>query len=184
LREYREAIRLNPRSFDAHYLCARTCFQSGRLEEAVEMYRRGAEVRPEDFQCSILAELPLRRLGRLEEAAETLREGMRRIERQLELEPDNVRALSLGASMLMVEGRREQAVDWMERAIAGARDSPLIFINAACMYAQAGMKEEALACLEKCFARGVGKRDWIENDPDYDSLRDDPRFQALLAKLS
>jgi hypothetical protein len=34
------------------------------------------------------------------------------------------------------------------------------------------------------FARGIGKRDWVERDPDYDSLRDDPRFQAMLARLA
>lgn len=32
-------------------------------------------------------------------------------------------------------------------------------------------------------ARGWGKLDWIEHDPDYETLRGDPRFQALLAKL-
>jgi serine/threonine protein kinase len=37
---------------------------------------------------------------------------------------------------------------------------------------------------ERSFACGCGKRDWIEHDPDYDSLRDDPRFQALLARLT
>jgi hypothetical protein len=37
--------------------------------------------------------------------------------------------------------------------------------------------------LEKMFARGWGKRDWIEHDSHYDSLRDDPRFQAMLQKL-
>jgi hypothetical protein len=52
------------------------------------------------------------------------------------------------------------------------------------MYAKLNRKEEALACLEQTFARGFGKRDWIEHDPDYDSLRDDPRFQAMLEKLS
>ncbi len=32
-------------------------------------------------------------------------------------------------------------------------------------------------------ALGLGKRDWVEHDPDLDSLRDDPRFQVLLARL-
>jgi adenylate cyclase len=33
------------------------------------------------------------------------------------------------------------------------------------------------------FARGWGKRDWVEHDPDYDGLRNDRRFQAMLARL-
>jgi adenylate cyclase len=56
-------------------------------------------------------------------------------------------------------------------------------INAACLHAKAGQKEEALEVLERSFARGWGKRDWIEHDPDYDILRDDPRFKKLLARL-
>lgn len=45
------------------------------------------------------------------------------------------------------------------------------------------VEEDALKLLEHCFAQGWGKRDWIEHDPDYDSIRDEPRFQALLSQL-
>ena len=37
--------------------------------------------------------------------------------------------------------------------------------------------------LERVFSKGWGKRDWVEHDPDYDILRDDPRFKKLLARL-
>lgn len=56
-------------------------------------------------------------------------------------------------------------------------------VDAACLRAKLRQKEEALELLERVFARGWGKRDWVEHDPDYDILRDDPRFQNLLAKL-
>ena len=182
--EYEAAIRVNPSSFDAYYLFARNCFQSGKLEEAVRLFRRAADIRLEDYQSPLLLEMPLRRLGRLDEAAAARREGVRRAERQLELEPNNARALSLGACALMDEGQHERGLEWIRRAVAAGPDEPSIAVNAACAYLRAGMKEEALACLEKTFGQGRGKRDWVENDPDYESLRDDPRFQAMLAKLT
>jgi len=182
-REYREAIRLNPRSFDAHYLLARCGVLAGNFEMAVEMFRRAADLRPEDFQSCAVAQNPLVKLGRLAEAAEVLREALRRIERHLELDPGDPRAVILGAIVFVSQGQRERAFAWTARALELAPDDPGTLLNAGCVYARAGMKEEALACLEKGFGRGFGKRDWVENDPDYDSLRDDPRFQALVAKL-
>ncbi len=56
-------------------------------------------------------------------------------------------------------------------------------LNAAWLRTRAGLKEEALEILEQVFSRGWGKRDWVDHDPDYDCLRDDPRFKLLLAKL-
>ena len=56
-------------------------------------------------------------------------------------------------------------------------------INGALAHLKEGNKDEAIKLLERAFNLGFGKRDWIAQDPDYDPLRDDPRFQALLAKL-
>ena len=58
-----------------------------------------------------------------------------------------------------------------------------VLINAACLFAKDNKKEEALRLLELAVAKGFGKKDWIEHDPDYDSLRNEPRFKALLSKL-
>ncbi len=128
--------------------------------------------------------MPLKRLGRLEEAKAGRREGIRRAERRLELDPNDSRALSLGAVALVEEGEVDRALEWARRALASGPEETIVLVNVACMYARAGKKEEALSCLEKMFGRGIGKRDWIDNDPDYDSLRDDPRFQAMLARLA
>ena len=182
-RAYREAIRLNPRSFDAHYLLARCGVHGGNFQLAAEMFQRASELRPEDFQCCAIAEVPLNRLGRFEDAARTRQEALRRIQRHLELAPRDPRALILGAIILVAEGKKEQGFEWAARALSEGAEDPATLINSACMYARAGLKEEALRCLEKSFGRGWGKRDWVNNDPDYDSIRDDPRFQALLAKL-
>jgi serine/threonine protein kinase/tetratricopeptide (TPR) repeat protein len=183
-RQFEEALRISPNSFEAHYLYARNCFQSGKFAESIDLFRRAAELRPEDFQCLLLVELSLRRLGRSEEAAAARREGLRRAERQLELEPNNTRALTLGACALMEEGQVERGLAWVSAALAVAPNDPGVTLNSACAYARAGKKDEALACLEMTFGRGIGKRDWVDRDPDYDVLRDDPRFQAMLAKLS
>jgi adenylate cyclase len=62
-----------------------------------------------------------------------------------------------------------------------ADDSPLY--NVACSYALLGLNEEAISCLEKVMAQsssGSLHKVWAEQDSDLDSLRNDPRFQALL----
>src|SRR5262249_42890682 len=86
LREYREAIALHARSFEAHYLAGRACFASGDIAGSVDWFRRGGELRPEDYQCPILLEQSLRMLGRTAEATAMGREGIRRVERHLELD--------------------------------------------------------------------------------------------------
>jgi adenylate cyclase len=148
------------------------------------MFRRAAEVRQEDYQSSMFLAQSLRKLGRTKEAREAGREGIRRAERILVLNPLDGRALSLGALVLFDDGQRARALEWSQRALEIYPDDVCTLANGACLRAKAGEKDEALALLERVFARGLGKRDWVEHDPDYDILRDDPRFQKLVEKLS
>jgi hypothetical protein len=51
------------------------------------------------------------------------------------------------------------------------------------MYTRAGMGEEALEWLEKAYDKQDPNMPYINVDPIFDYLRDEPRFKALIEKL-
>jgi len=182
-REFATAIALNPNQFEAHYFFARCLFQQGKHEKAVHHYLEAGRVRPEDYQTPYLVSAPLRRLGRKPEADAILRQAVKLAERHLELNPEDVRALYLGAAGMMELGEREKALEWVGRALVLDPEDSGVLYNSACVYALGGRTEEAIKLLDKAIDNGFGHREWLENDTDLDSLRADPRFEALLKKL-
>jgi serine/threonine protein kinase/tetratricopeptide (TPR) repeat protein len=183
VREFETAIRLNPNLYEAHYLYARAHMQEGKLEAAVSQFMEAARLRPEDYQALLLVQGPLRGLGRHTEVEAVLRGGLQLAEKHLELNPDDARALYLGATALIQLGERERALDWAERARAANESDSLVLYNVACVYALGGLKDKALECLEKAVQNGFGHGGWIDHDSDLDSLRGDPRFEALKKRL-
>ena len=57
---------------------------------------------------------------------------MNLINKYLELNPNEARAYSLGASPLARLGEREHSKQWSEQSIALAPNDPVILYNAAC----------------------------------------------------
>ena len=181
---FEQALAHNPQSFDALYQSARLCYKTGDAATAVKFFQRASEVQPEDFQCLILMSGPLRRLGRTAEGEAAVREGVRRAERALAVDPVNGRALVLGAGCWIELGDRDKALDWCRRAEEAMPDDDAIGYNAACVFARLGEVDAAIARLDHIISGGrFGQRVWLEQDSDLDSLRGDPRFVALVAKL-
>ncbi|MGH7594165.1 MAG: protein kinase domain-containing protein [Gemmatimonadales bacterium] len=183
---FKSAIRLDPSLFEAHYFYARALLQQGRLAEAARSFEEAARLRPDDYQAPIFLEMAYRSLGRDADAEAVRRAGLQAFERHIELNPEDSRALNLGAGLMAAmpgADSRAKALDWNERALAvDPEDSGLLY-NAACMYAILGDPENACTCLEKALEYGFGLREWIANDADLESLRDNPRFQAVLTKV-
>jgi tetratricopeptide (TPR) repeat protein len=181
--EFDAAIRINPYLFDAHYFFARTVFACGDMARAAELFRAAAQLRQEDFQSPMLLCTALRALGREDEARDAVRMGIRRAEQILVLNPHDGRALSLGAGALVDDDQVERALDWARKAIELHPGDTSALVNIACVYSRLNQRDKALDALERVFARGCGKRDWVENDPDYLHLRGEPRFHRLVSSL-
>ena len=180
---FEKAIRINPYLFDAHYYFARTAFARGDMERAAEMFGLAAQLRPEDFQSAMLLGTAARAVGRESVAHDAVLTGIRRAEQVLALNPDDGRALSLGAGALLNAGQTQRALEWSQRCLALYPEDTSALVNIACVHARAGQNDAALDLLDRVFAQGCGKRDWVVNDPDYASLRNEPRFHRLLGRL-
>ena len=101
----------------------------------------------------------------------------------VEANPDNGFAWNrLGTSQVQ-QKKYAEAVRSLERAIGIGGGGPVDFYNLACAYALAGDPDRALDNVERAIGAGVRRRQQYETDPDLASLRELPRFKALMQPL-
>jgi adenylate cyclase len=177
--EYRQAIRLDPNSFEAYYFYGRLCFKTGDIRKSADMFLKASSVRQEDFQSLILAEQSLRMLGD-PECVMALTEGVTRLRKQMALDPNDRRALSLGAAAIFHQGDKDEAFRMLEKGLELYPNDSGVLMNNLFVHALDGRKEKALDLLEAIVGKGFGSVDWLKHDPDLESIRDEPRFRDLI----
>jgi len=179
-----KAIELDPRRFEAWYFYARTKIREGDPEHALKLFQQAARVRPEDYQSVLLQAQLHVSLGDTKHALEASRKGVERVRAVLEFNPDDNRALNLGALALQRMGEEQEAAQWMKASMRKAPRDPIVLYNAACFYAMLGKSKKALDSLEKCiFKVGSINREWLENDSDLDSIRNEQRYAGIIDSL-
>src|SRR3982751_2087203 len=182
--QFERAIKLDPTLFDAHYYYARSCFKNGDLEKALRLFQQARSLRPDDHQSAYLEALVLTKLGRGDEARAACERALQLSKQHLELYPDDARTFVLGAGALGRLGEIDQAKKWAAREMSLAIDDDAVLYNAGCALALVGETEPALDALERAIAAGLAGGDWVRHDPDWERLRDDSRFQALVQRLT
>ena len=181
--EFERAIELDPTLFDAHYYYARSCFKNGDLEKSLRLFRQAQSVRPDDYQAVYLEALVLMQLRGWNEAREAYQRGLESSHKHLAVNPHDARAYVLGAGACARLGETQRAKEWAERAMSLAPDDDAILYNAGCALAVVGEDERALDALQRAIGAGLAGGDWIPQDPDWEPLRNHPRFQTLMQQL-
>jgi tetratricopeptide (TPR) repeat protein len=79
-------------------------------------------------------------------------------------------------------GRIDLAIRSLERVLATEPAEALVHYNLACYWSLAGDKHRALEFLSEALEIDPDYRCLIDEEPDFDPIRSDPRFQALCAE--
>jgi len=179
-REFETAMRLDPKLFEAPYFYARARKSQGQFAEAVKLFERASAVRPEDFQAPSFLASSLESLGMHAESQVIGRRVLKLIDDRLQLNPDDARACILAATTHSKLGESVPALEFARRSLEIDPDDAMILYNVACTYSMLGKPDDALSCLERAIDGGFGHKEWIEHDSDFNSIRDTPRFRAIL----
>jgi adenylate cyclase len=180
---HEESLRLEPDSYEVRMHFGLTCMYSGRSEAAIEHFERAAQLLDADYICLGLAAACYHKLGRDDECRSTLRRNLVRIEKEIALRPDNAFALTTGAIDLAYLGEKERGLEWITRALLIEPEELQDHFNAACAFALLDEPNQALDQLEYYAKKMPPERiNWIKRDPDLQPLRQEPRYQALVAQ--
>jgi TolB-like protein/Tfp pilus assembly protein PilF len=180
--EFEKALELDSKNYEAWYFFGRMKVHEGELERALRLFERAARVRPEDFQSVLLQAQLYISLNQKDKAIEVTREGLDKVRAVLELNPDDNRALNMGAFALLRLGHNEEAKEWMSSSMRNAPMDSIIQYNGACFFSLAGDVERALDCLENCLIMvGNINREWLLHDSDMDNIRSHPRYEKIIS---
>ncbi|MFL5401191.1 MAG: protein kinase domain-containing protein [Gemmatimonadales bacterium] len=199
-REIRRAIALDPNYATAHQWLGEHLLDLGRLPEALAEARIAVQLDPLSRATQNCLGVALWFSGRIDEAIPVFRAAIER---------DS----ALGApwfslmDIYIQTGRTEEALALLDarhdttalaRAVVLARRSPaaraaalgrvgkapgLPHVQRARFYARLGDREPAFGELDKAIADRDGTLEWIKVDPAWESLRGDPRFARIVARI-
>jgi adenylate cyclase len=178
---FEQALALDPDCYEANQLFADFCVLKGDFEPAAQHYLRAMEIQPDDYLAPFFLVSVLRSLGRPDEAEKNARLGLKRAQDALRLHPEDSNPAQLGAIALAFLGERDQAKEWLARALAIDPDDNIVRYNAACTYSMLGETDRAIDLLEICLKQFEGDfKLWFKNDADLNPIRTHPRYQRLL----
>ena len=182
--EIRRALEIEPDSWEANREAARLMMQLRRVDEAKGHYELAASLDENDFHSCMMLLTCAQAQGRMDQKPAIARRMLERSERALAQDSLNASALGVSAGALTILGELDRAKERIQRAMVVDPDNINMPYNFACMLASwVGDIDGALDMLEPMVARQSRSLTLtMVADPDLDSLRDHPRFQAMAAE--
>jgi len=178
LESSKEALNLAPNSVDAWANRGNTLRNLGRYEEAITACDRAFKIDYKHHQALNIQALALSLIKNFEKAITAIDEA-------INLEPKEVLYRANRGIILARAGRYTEAIAECEQAIKEDPKHESGYYGKACCYALQGEIGQAIDNLQKAIdiAPRRSRRE-AKHNPDFDSIRDDERFRALMSLAS
>ena len=176
------ALRLDPESYEVHYRAGDISYRAHRLEDAVRYFEKATTLAEAGIVAPTMLVSCYTALGDGKNARRAAQTALDRAEKIVAQDRSNGHAMAYGVNALAVLGEAERAKEWMARALLIDPENLLMRYNFACgLIAHLNDADAALAMLGPVLERDPGHNvKAAKTDPDFDALRGDPRFQAML----
>jgi serine/threonine-protein kinase len=165
LRIIEQAITVNPLSTDLRFNHGFVLFMNRKYADAERAFRRALELEPRYVLARVLLVLTYLQINR---AGDALAEADR----------PELRNGGLMVATYAQMGKRDEAL----RILAGM-DREANALDTAGAYFSVGDVDRGFEYLSKAIDRRQGPIRWLNVSPQYDRVRSDPRFAALVARL-
>jgi tetratricopeptide (TPR) repeat protein len=171
--EYRQAIALDPKSAHPHNSLGRVYADLKLSDKAIAEYQQAIALNPKFAS-------PHNGLGVMYQFAGQLEQASAEFKRAVGLEPNNDSFQISLVGILNKLGHKVEAAEHLKIArelIAKKNEYNRARFASAC-----GDVDEALVLLKIALEKKQTSLDWARRDPDFESLRSDPRFIALVGE--
>jgi tetratricopeptide (TPR) repeat protein len=165
----------HPEDADTQNALANAYRQSGRPAEAVALYRRLHTAQPDNVFVARNLVISASAASDCKTAAPVAAAIGDRVK-----DPPY---LTARATCELLDGNREAAEKTIAAVVASGSNAGVLHYNLACALALAGRRDDALTHLERSVAAGWNNAAHTAADSDLASLRETPRFKAVMAKL-
>ena len=175
---YRRVIELNATAIQPHWMHARMLLYSGRGDDAEKEMRQLVARDPDQFKALAYFGGILYYAGKLDEAATIL-------DRSVQLAPGSSDETPLMMAGFLYASRHQR--EKIDRKILQHRPEQIFDADAAYwtagIYALLGDKAHALEWLQRTVSLGDMNYPWFQRDKNFDSLRADADYQAIMANV-
>ncbi len=181
--EIANGLRLAPESFEVNRSAGLLSFRQQRLKDAIRYWEKATALVETDVASPSMLTTCYTALGDDPAARRAADVTFTRAEKTLAQDPNNGAVTGWGVAALLILGESERAREWINRALLIDPDNVHMRYNFACgLAADPKEREAAIELLGPAFAAiSTGLLNHARIDPDLDPLRDDPRFQAMIA---